>query len=73
MTNSTLVKHFPENVIPRTICSNSTQRNFYTSTETIGTASSLVETSTSDRKGVWKVFLSQVFDGNTVDIYKIIS
>ena len=59
MTNSTLVQQFLGNVMPRTIC-HTTQRQFYTSTKTRA-ASSVVETTTSDRKGAREVFLSQGF------------
>ena len=60
MTNSTLVQQCLGKVMPRTIC-HTTQRQFYTSTKTRGAASSVVETTTSDRKGVREVFLSQGF------------
>ena len=45
-----------------------TQRKSTSTTKTRGTASLVVETNTSDREGVRKVFLNQGFDNDTVDI-----
>lgn len=68
--NSALVQQFPGNVMPKTIC-NSTQTKFYTSTKTRETASHVIETNTSDKKGVKEVFLIQGFERDTVEILMV--
>lgn len=50
---------------------NSTQTKSYTSTKTRVTASHVVETNTSDKKGVKEIFLIQGFERDTVEILMV--
>ena len=52
----------------RTICNNTTQNKSFTLTKTGRTATPVVETNFSDRKGVREVFLSYGFDKDTINI-----
>ena len=58
VANSALEQHFSGNVVPGTICGDSTQSKSTSTTKTRRTAPLVVETNTSDREGVREVFLS---------------
>ena len=68
MANSALIQHFSGNVVPGTISGDPTQRESNSTTKNRGTAPLVVETKTSDRGNLREVFLTQVFDNDTVDI-----
>ena len=63
--------NFSVNVVPGTICGDPTQRESNSTTKNRGNASLVVETNTSDRESVRKVFLSQGFDNDTVNIFMV--
>ena len=63
-----MVQPFSENVVPRTICGDPTERESNSTTKNRGTAPPVVETNTSDRENFREVFLGQDFDHDTVDI-----
>ena len=68
MANSALVKTFPRNVVPETICGDPTQRESTSTTKNRGTAPLWSKLTLLIGKVSGKYFLSQDFDNDTVDI-----